>query len=81
MYCFNMLLWTKKYILILIFKSLGINIWIISSMFHLMKTKNMLHKCQWDHTTEVQLSNYKATIDYNVASNNKWESYWTAYKL
>jgi hypothetical protein len=22
-------------------------------------------------TTEVQLSNYKATIDYNVASNNK----------
>ena len=71
----------KKYILILIFKSLGINVWIISSMFHLMKTKKMLHKCQWDHTTEVQLSNYKATIDYNVASNNKWESYWTACKL
>jgi hypothetical protein len=46
-----------------------------------MKTKKMLHKCQWDHTTEVQLSNYKATIDYNVASNNKWESYWTACKL
>jgi hypothetical protein len=29
----------KKCILILIFKSLGINVWIISSMFHLMKTK------------------------------------------
>ena len=41
----------------------------------------MLHKCQWDHTTEVQLSNYKATIDYNVASNNKWESYWTACRI
>jgi hypothetical protein len=45
-----------------------INVWIISSMFHLMKTKQMLHKCQWDHNTEVQLSNDK---DYNVASNNK----------
>jgi hypothetical protein len=34
------------FILILIFKSLGIHVWIISSMFHFMKTKKMLHKCQ-----------------------------------
>ena len=68
MYCF-MCCFGQKCILILIFKSLGINVWIISSMFHLMKAKKMLHKFQWDHTTEVQLSNYKATIDYN--DNNK----------
>jgi hypothetical protein len=27
--------------------------WIISSMFHLMKAKKILHRCQWDHEPEV----------------------------
>jgi hypothetical protein len=40
-------------------------------LFHQCFTKKMLHKCQWDHTTEVQLLNYKATIDYNVAQSTR----------
>jgi hypothetical protein len=67
----------NRCILILIFKSVGRNVWIISSMFHLMKTKKC---CINVNETTLQKSNYLIIKQQYITV---WpptisESYWTS---